>query len=96
MEQMKRCTVRGLGAPGMQGESKPAWFLGLMSRWVGDRDRLVAVIRYPGKVMLEEVGVEEVELDETQAEQRLLLPPQITTPPYVPPATATWREDSRG
>jgi hypothetical protein len=77
----------------MQGEDKPAFFFGLMSRWVGDRDRIVAVVRYPGKVMLEEVGVEEVEL--VESEVTVLLPPQITPPPYVPTG-ATWREESRG
>lgn len=94
MEQVKRCTVRGLGAPGMQGADRPAFFFGLMQRWLGDRDRLVvAVIRYPGKVMLEEVGVEEVEL--VESEVTVLLPPQITPPPYVPTGAA-WREESRG
>jgi hypothetical protein len=81
----------------MQGEDKPAFFFGLMSRWVGDRDRLVAVIRYPGKVMLEEVGVDEVELDETQA--TVLLPPQITVleqPTATRQAGQAWREESRG
>jgi hypothetical protein len=84
----------------MQGEDKPAFFYGLMARWVGDRDRLVAVVRYPGKVMLEEVGVEEVELDESEVS--ISLPPQITVLSGAGQPTATrqagqaWREESRG
>lgn len=65
-DQVKACKVLAWDPEQKQNVWQAAWFYGPKEIWTGNTNNVRAVVRFPGSLLLEEVGLESVELVEEE------------------------------